>query len=293
MGAKIGTKKYSDAKVKFIISEGEANLAQVAHRRTRPFDPTTAAKVLTALSQKLPESVALIVTGGGFVTLRYDETGLTYVARRNDEFLAKLRAWTEGQLKGLVESLHKVKGREFLVGVDVLVDGDGSGQFGLWVGPKGEALVSKRFPVGNESAYLAGVDTEQDPSGPRVVKSKVGASMVLVCHDAQAFNHFTKAKVDQATWLTPRKRGMKELRDTASKQEPKWMFDLIHSVSRSGNLRTFKTSFKQIHVDCLTKPSVVGAFGYGTGKAKQAAGWLAQLRQPPELNAVTVVIESR
>ncbi len=293
MGAKNGSKKYSDARVKFSIAGGEANIAQVAHRRTRPFDPMTAAKVLTALSQELSPSVALIVTGGGFVTLKYDVTGLTYGARRNDEFLAKLRAWTEGQLKGLVKSLHEVKGREFLVGVDVLVDGDGSGQFGLWIGPNGKTLVSKRFPVGNESAYLAGVDTELDPSGPRVVASEVGASMVLVCHDAQAFNHLTEARVNRADWLTPRKRGMNELRGTASTQKPTWMFDLIHTVSNSGNLKTFKTSFKQIHADCPSKPSVVGAFGYGTGKEKQAAGWLAQLRQPPELNAVTVVIESK
>ena len=295
MGTTGGKVIYSGTTVKFSIEAHGPEIAQVAHPKAQPFDSEGAAKVLTELSQVLPESVRMIVTGGGFVTLTYDGEAPKKSIRRKTAFLETLRKWTSARVKDLVAALRKVEGREFLVGIDVLVDGDGSGQFGLWIRQTGSTLVSKRFPVNNEATYLAGVEAEQQERGPRVVKSTLGTAMVLVCHDAQAFNHLTIARVNNAKAKEPgpRKRGMNELHEIARDEKPRWMFDLIHSVANAGNLKTFKRSFEQIHADCLSTPSVVGAFGYGTGKAKQAAGWLAQLRQPPGLNAVTVVIESK
>lgn len=274
------------------IGAGQARIAQVAHRRTRPFDTVTAASVLTEVSNKLPDKTSVVITGGGFVSLEYPRSSIPYPTRREQKFLDQLRAWTLNKTKDLVVALQKIKKREFLVGIDVIVGGEGSGQFGLWVGNKEAVLVSKRLPVDNESVYLAGVDTRQPTNGPRVVESSIGKVMILVCHDAQAFNHLTQRRVQRAKTVTSRGLAIQELERTASDERPEWAFNLIHSVRKDRSVTKFRTSFKQIHTDCDSHPAVLGAFGYGFGKQDVAAQWLTAMRYPEAVEAIPVVIES-
>lgn len=283
---------HHEGEIRIRMGAGEARIAQVAHRRTRPFDTQTAATVLSKVSSKLPDKTRIVITGGGFVSLEYPRTSVPHPTRREQKFLDHLRSWTLKKVAPLVSALQKTQKREFLVGVDVLVGGEGSGQFGLWVGESGPILVSKRLPVEKESVYLAGVDTSQTTNGPRVVESSIGRVMILVCHDAQAFNHLTKHRVQRAQTLTPRGRAIRELERIAEEEKPEWAFNLIHSVRKDGSVTKFRTSFKQIHTDCDSHPSVLGAFGYGFGKQGVAAQWLTGLRYPEGTEAIPVVIES-
>ena len=285
--------EIGSTRVVFDMSGAEskvARVAQVAHRRSRPFDVPGASTVLSALSNRLPETVKVVVTGGGFVLLKYSEGAPKKSVRRTHGFLEILRVWTQRQIEPLMERLRKISGRDFLIGVDVSVDGDGSGQFAAWVGPNGVELVSKRFPVGGEATYLAGFDEKKSPVGPRIVQTSLGAAMLLVCHDAQAFNHRNQANVRRAAWYTPRWRSLDELETLAYDSNPKWIFDLIHCIEIDEDLVTFKKSFKQVHMDLPSHPKVIGAFGYGTGKENKAPGWLAALRPAKGVDVVTVVL---
>lgn len=281
----------------FEIGAGDHEVAQVAHWTPTVFKTAAAATAaavaaLADISTRLPASVKVIVTGGGFVCLEY--TGgpcpATYAERRRAAFLEHLRMWTEAEADDLVGALRKIKGREFVVGVDVMVGGLGSGQFGLWVGAKGSVLVNKRFPVGGEAIHLAGVATAQRAS-PRVVETAAGSAMILVCHDAQAFHPRVRRNVDRAGYPTARAAGMGELSDILKDTRPRWVFNLIHSIEKPGSLRTFKTSFKAIAARSGQQPKIIGAFGHRSATA-DAANWLSELRHPHGMDAVTVVTGS-
>lgn len=273
------------------VEDDPALVAQIAHPSSWIIDTTTAEEVLTQVSADLHPSVRVIVTGGGFLTLEYPRVGVSPRVRRRPDFLDELRAWTHAQVVSLAGALRETSDREFLIGVDVRVEEQGSGQFGLWVGRDETVLVSKRFPVGHEEEYLAGVDTTEDTSGPRIVRSSLGRVMILVCHDAQAFNHRNLANVGRAQRTTRRSRAAAEIARHIETNRPSWVFDLIHWIGGDANLRTFRTSFKQIHEDRVFGPIVVGAFGYEDGAETEATGWLAKLRHPAGASVVPVLIE--
>jgi hypothetical protein len=59
----------------------------------------------------------------------------------------------------------------------------------------------KRFPHDDEAKFLAGVDALYP----------VGRTLMLICHDAQAFNRRNRCSVAKAKQTTVRSRAIKEL----------------------------------------------------------------------------------
>ena len=143
--------------VKSKILPGPGPVAQVAHPMSLKWDPQTAIDTLLAASQKVPGDVQLLVTGGGYIMLKYPKTSHSDADLRQPEFLAKLHGWTLDKLSGAPRAIGHAPERDLIIGIDVAVNGLGPGQFALWVGRGGSALVPKRFPVDDEADYLAGV----------------------------------------------------------------------------------------------------------------------------------------
>lgn len=133
------------------------------------------------------------------------------------------------------------------------------------MGPQGSglALVPKRFPVGEEARFLAGVDAQTPLPYPRVVTTLVGPTLLLVCHDAQAYNHRNRASVAQAHRATPRSRAIQELDEARKTPGLCWAFNAVHWINGEANTRTFRTSYKQLRDDFPGDVMVAAGIGYG------------------------------
>jgi len=181
--------------------------------------------------------------------------------------------------------------RDYIIGIDVFADASTVGQFAVVIRQRGEPLVVwKSFPVTDEAKYLAGFGTPQGRCAPRIVQTTVGASLILVCHDAQAFNHRNVALVRKATRETPRLAAINEMQRQMQNQRPAWAFNLIHRIDRPENLRTFRTSYRQIRDDHDWSPCVVGSFGYGDNVRGELPR-LAERTQCPDGLACAIVLE--
>jgi len=202
-----------------------------------------AADTLVAASRKVPHYVQLLVTGGGYISLDYPKTSLSDADLRRPEFLAKLHRWTLAQLSDVLRAIGEAPERDLVIGVDVLVNGLGSGQFALWVGRAGSALIPKRFPVGEEAKHLAGVDALRPGPYPRVINTRLGPTLVLVCHDAQAYNHRNRGAVRRALERTPRARAIGELDRARATSGLMWALNVVHWIEGEPNTRTFRISY--------------------------------------------------
>jgi hypothetical protein len=154
--------------------------------------------------------------------------------------------------------------RDYLFGIDFISGGNGVGQFGLLArAGKGHTIVWKSYPAGTEANTLAGFGTAKGRLCPRVFDSNIGRAMVLVCHDAQAFNHRNKALVGRAYGQTLRSAAMSEMARQMETEQPPWILNLIHFIDKPASVMTFHKSLKQISTDHIWHPKAIGAFGYG------------------------------
>ncbi|MCJ7544228.1 MAG: hypothetical protein MUP47_06635 [Phycisphaerae bacterium] len=220
-------------------------------------------------------SVRVVVTGGGLLELLPSTGrppggwGLRAASDRANEAAAAFK-----------EALSQAK-RDYIIGVDVFAGPRTVGQFACVVRQGREpVIVWKSFPVGQEANYLAGFGTLDGRCSPRIVETAVGKSLILVCHDAQAFNHRNIGLVRKATQETPRRAAMNEMQRQMQEQQPEWAFNLIHQIDKPGSLRTFSTSYQQIHDDHGWSPCVVGSFGYGQDVRPDLACLAAQAQYP-------------
>jgi hypothetical protein len=233
------------------------------------------------LSTKKPE-VRLVVGGGGFLEIdqaepyRFSLNGLIEFVQVN--------------VKPLADILKNSK-CEYVFGVDVF-DGDdrGIGQFAVVLNKGYQKTIAwKSYPVVDEDCYLAGFGTPQGWQSPRFITTLLGQTAVLVCHDAQAFNHRQKALVSRAVRVTPRKQVITEMNRQMEENRPAWIFNHIHQIKKQGSIKTFRTSYKQIHEDYNHHPKVVGSFGYGK-KVQNLLESIAQNAQFPNGSASVIVI---
>jgi hypothetical protein len=211
---------------------------------------------------------------------------------RQAGFLQQLRQWTESELAGVVQTVEQSCGdRHFVIGVDVLVNGQGAGQFALWVGPGGHTFVAKRFPVNGEDRYVAGFEATSPVHGQRVVQTPAGLALMLVCHDAQAYNRRHRALVANAARITPRARAIQELHAWRVTPGLAWALNLVHWVHGEENTRTFTLSYAQMRADFPSVPvKVAGSFGYEPGVDVRAASRLLRRMTSPEMDLWKIVI---
>lgn len=265
MGTKTGERvSPREIAVRFLFNEG-GSTAQLLHPywlsrgdASRAVD--TLLKVDALLDSESPQ-VLLVVTGGGFLEVWLGEQHPPRFWRSEAGLNTLLaRARKDAQVVG--EGLRGCR-RDYVVGLDYVSGREGVGQFALVLGSGGSAsIVWKSYPVGREDNTLAGFGTSMGRKAPRVVRTTLGHVLVLVCHDAQAFNHRNIASVGSASAPTPRMQAMQEMARQVASYEPPWVLNLVHQIARLESTRTFRRSYKQIHLDHAWHPKVVGAFGY-------------------------------
>ncbi len=264
MGTKSTRKTHGVSK--WSVTPGTGPVAQVAHPVELDWTPRVAMDTLLAAVPKLPPSVHTLVTGGGFVSLVYPYAKRGTASVRQPNFLDDLHAWTMSELAGVIESSGKPE-VDLVVGVDVEVNDRGSGQFALWLGGAGMALVPKRFPVSEEVRYLAGVDALQPGPYQRVVNTRLGPTLLLVCHDVQAFNRRNRANVRRAKQVTVRARAIKELDRARATRGLAWGLNVVHWIEGESNTRTFHTSYGQFRSDFAGNTAIAGGIGYSSDVA--------------------------
>lgn len=288
MGTKATAKRAGQ--VRWEVIPGEGPVAQVAHPTTVRWEPEEAMTVLLEAAVRLPEQDRLLVTGGGFISLTHPPVPLRDSELRKAEFLSKLHAWTLSQLSHVIRMAEGAR-HDMVVGVDVDVNGPGPGQFALWIGRGTAALIPKRFPAGDEALYLAGVEAPDTSPYPRVVDTQIGRTLILVCHDAQAYNHRNRANVKRARRPTARTRAIQEL--DAARKTPglAWALNLIHWISGKHNTRTFRISYDQLKSDFPGDVSVAAGIGYEDGlPVEQVPGILGELVRPKGRTLTKVIL---
>jgi hypothetical protein len=236
----------------------------------------------------------MLLTGGGFLTLNYPHAPPRPGLVLQNGFLQQLGAWTENELVDVIQTIKQSCGnRDFVIGVDVLVNEQGSGQFALRIGRDGHTLVAKRYPVSKEDRYLAGFEATSPVYAQRVVQTTLGLALLLVCHDAQAFNHRNQESVANATRITPRARAIQELHTLRITPGLTWALNLVHWVGAEGNTRTFIRSYDQMRTDFSRVPlNVVGSFGYVPGLEVMVVSELLRRMTSPAMNLPKVIIQS-
>lgn len=277
-------------KAKFDIVLGRGPVAQVAHPTSLKWTAQTATATLIAASAALPGHTRLVLTGGGYIELAYPGAASSDAAGRQPEFLRELHKWALAELSPLVTSIQRSSKLDFVVGVDLFTKGSATGQFALWVGGGDPALVPKRYPVLDEATRLPGVDATQALGYPRVVHTALGPTLLLVCHDAQAYNRRNRGGVRQATHVTARARAIRELDAARSYPGLTWALNLVHWVAGEPNTRTFRISYRQIREDFGAPIQVAGAFGYERISAVSAAGLLELMTAPTLMDLTKVII---
>jgi hypothetical protein len=182
--------------------------------------------------------------------------------------------------------------RDYIFGIDFVSNNSGVGQFGVLAREnKVQAIIWKSYPVGTEDNSLAGFGTAKGRSCPRVFDTNMGRTMVLVCHDAQAFNHRNKALVGRAFGQTARSAAMSEMAHQMKTEQPAWILNLIHFIDNPASMKTFHRSLKQISTDHAWHPKAIGAFGYGKDVYASLASLAAECQFPPRTSECVLVIE--
>ncbi|MCL0038731.1 hypothetical protein M1N46_00555 [Dehalococcoidia bacterium] len=289
--AETTVKKFA---IRFLRNQG-GPVAQILHplslKRDDVFLMSDRIKEVESRISKEAPDVKVVVTGGGFVEIHADGLVSPDEWRSETGLLERLLALVKEPLTPFIQALGCAR-RDYVIGIDVLIHGLRIGQFAVvFVTGKIESVVWKSYPVDKEADFLAGFGTCKGRRAPRFVSTSLGKSLILVCHDAQAYNHLNQARVHRAHSPTPRMRVMDDMRQQMEVERPLWAFNLVHWIRESSNMRTFFTSYKQIATDHNWKPSVVGAFGYDPCVYHQLESLAQKAQYPPNTARCAIVIE--
>lgn len=280
-------KKKLDGKASVVDIGGRGEVLQVLYDYDLEISAKDAERVLLDIDARCDSSVKLILTGGAFMWICRPEISRAPKHLLSAAGLKELTDAVRDETRSLVKELSSRAKRDFVIGVDVYVGEEEdrhAGQFAVVIrrNVTTATIIPKMLPVGGESGYLAGFGTAEARRVPHVVDTALGRTLVLVCHDAQAFNHFTKAKIDNADGVTGRERVVNAMRRQL-KALPTHALNLVHWVERAGNLKTFRVSYKQLQEDHqrLNLKEVVGAFGFdGKVNSSTVAALATSLRRP-------------
>jgi hypothetical protein len=290
MGAKSGERIVTEKKVKIIGQHGQ--VAQLLHPiLVARDDIETMSHDLQLVEEQLSLSapnVKLVISGGGLIEI-YLSKSYTRKSWKSEDTLNELIEIVQPKIQRVAAALRESR-RDYILGVDVFdVNNIGGGQFAVLVrAGEVKTIVWKSYPVGEESKWLAGFGTEKGMNSPRMISTVLGKTMLLVCHDAQAYNHRNQALVSRAHIPTPRQKVIENMKNMIKIEKPEWAFNLIHRIEKQGSINPFRNSYNQIHKDHQVS-AVVGAFGYGSD-VKAVLEKLAKKAQSPEGKSGVVVI---
>ncbi len=298
MGAKKGPRfelKYSTIRLEKI---GSGLVAQVLHplwvaRGDISAMTDTIIQIDEALSKK-PESIRLVLTGGGFIEL---EAKRNFTSRevQTEQLLDELLDYVKEKTIPLLRAMKSFQ-RDYIIGVDVFMRDYGIGQFAL--GIRQGNLVStawKSYPTTDEANWIAGFGTEKGRQAPRYYSSNLGETFILVCHDAQAFNHRNIALVHRnlnSNESSVRSLIIEEMTRQLNENKPNWILNLIHYIEKPVSLKTFSTSYKQINKDHSWNPRVIGAFGYGAEVAHNLPELARKAQGPLGCGGYAVILQA-
>jgi hypothetical protein len=249
------------------------------------------ADLILAINERLDNAFSeskLILTGGGYIQISERDSGLN--VRKN-----RLSTFTHvySQAMKIADRINEYTSgikRNLVLGLDLIINDLGVGQFGISISNgKNLGVVWKSYPAMDEWKWLAGFGMKEGREVTRYVEFDIGTSLILVCHDAQAFNHRNQALVAQASRRTPRLEVMEHMdRDVLDKQ-PDWAFNLVHFIGKQGSTRTFSNSYKQLGSDYPKRIRSVGSFGYSKS-VKSSLIDIAAKMQFPSNNVGSLVI---
>lgn len=282
-------------KPKIQIIGAHSPVAQLLH----PFwlardDIVSMGYVLQLLDERLSSSapeVRLVVSGGGLIQINHNRR-CSYKTWRSEEALEELVDLVRERMRSVANALEESK-RDFVIGVDVLDAIDTPvGQFAVLVtGGEIETIAWKSFPVGGESKWLAGFGTVKGRNSPRIVSTALGKTLLLVCHDSQAYNHRNRALILRAHRSTLRTKVINSMTELIKAEKPEWALNLIHQIDKEQSIKTFRTSYTQIHSD-YGVPGILGAFGYGPNVQAKVARLATRTQYPDGKAGVVAILES-
>lgn len=265
MGTKVGLRTAAHNISPQLIRAGESQIAQLLHPVCIARDDVDRmADLLHQVDSLLDSSapgVRLVLTGGGFLEFLLDESR-TSRRWRSEDTLEDLAQRCLISLAPAFDSLS-LSPRDYVIGVDFVSGDYGVGQFAVLVRSGTHPTITwKSYPVDSEGNTLAGFGTPKGRSAPRIAKTALGTTLLLVCHDAQAFNHRNRALVGRAKKPSARTLIMNEVTLQMDAQQPAWALNLVHFIEKLSSISTFHKSYKQIQQDNAWRPKVVGSFGY-------------------------------
>jgi hypothetical protein len=250
------------------------------------FTPIAAGAVLTQLIASLKgRGAEILVTGGGFI--RIDSPSKVW---------DNLPQLTELVKDCATNVLTRIPGPDLDLsfGVDV-VRGRCRvpGQFGVFIrrGSNVPQVVWKSYPVLKEDISLPGFGTPLGANSPRFVDSSLGTVGLLVCHDAQVFNHRNQALVGRAHSSTPRQFVIECMNNQTRSAEPDVLLDMVHWVEREANTRSFRNSYRAAHEDLPTHPEVFAGFGYARSLVKPELNRAINAMKWPNVETTDVIVE--
>lgn len=285
--------KIDSAKVRLLINHG-GPVAQLLHPDwISRDDPDQIGRLLLQteelLSAQAPD-VKLVLTGAGLLEVLLHEHR-DFRHWKTEAALERLCSQCRDAASHVLSHLPHAS-RDYIFGVDFISEDSGVGQFGVLAREnKVQAIIWKSYPFGTEANSLAGFGTGKGRLCPRVFDTNMGRTMVLVCHDAQAFNHRNKALVGRAFGQTARSAAMSEMAHQMQTEQPSWTLNLIHFIDNPASMKTFHRSFKQISTDHAWHPKAIGAFGYGKNVYASLASLAAECQFPPRTSDCVLFIE--
>lgn len=194
----------------------------------------------------------LLLTGGGFITSYLPPNGIVDMSLLS-EIVAKH-----------IPALNQARAQlDVCVGLDLLNEqGSPVVQGIVFAGASGSTNVWKTLPVGIEANYIATFDDKIVPQIQRYVATSVGTTGLMVCHDLQMANHRTRSLVRPNTM---RGRVIAAMTKQLVNEMPEMILNAVHWIQGPHNIRTFRTSLKQIVNDNPSVQRAAASFGYDTG----------------------------
>jgi hypothetical protein len=293
MGATLG--KRIAAKMRVHILGKHGPVAQLLHPSWMARnDIQTMSDILNIVDEELSlltSGVKLVVTGGGYMEMGHAQLCSDKVWT-SEKMLGHLTDCVRARMQSVATTLKNSQ-REFVVGVDVFdTRPKGVGQFAVFFSAgEVKTIAWKNFPAGEEKNWLAGFGTAKGRNSPRVVSTVLGKAVLLVCHDAQAYNHRNTALVGRACVPTHRQRSIHSMTQVMQSEKPEWVFNLIHQIAKKGSIKSFRNSYIQLNQDHGV-PAVVGAFGYGANVRTILTELAGRAQYPDGRAGVIAILEA-
>lgn len=282
------------------VRDSGGDVLQVLSDHDLVLSNADAEQILLEIDKRADKSTRLLLTGAGLIEYNVHDIDSSRANLLSERTLKAMTDVVRSETADLVRTLSSESTRDFVFGVDVTV-GKGalkSGQFAVVVRAKQSSatIVPKMLPVGDEDARLAGFGTLASQTAPHIVETALGRTLILVCHDAQCFNHLTIARARNANATTSRQLAIDAMESQlrAAGTVP-FALNLIHSVGERIQTRTFATSHKQLAGDHHARAikGVIGAFCYKNDPSDEdLQTWAKELRDRHKKAPIAIVRSS-